>query len=137
MGFIDKSSLSINAVLTKKGIEYLRTAVFGQSRNGQHVITKFALGDDEIDYGLWDNTPSGSNFVRPHRQIIDNLPVTEPIITDNEIMNSFLFKREIVMGGEPESPILAPPVASFSMRVSAQVIREIQTSRRRRGRGRK
>ena len=35
MGFIDKSSLSINAVLTKKGREYLRTAVFGQSTKGE------------------------------------------------------------------------------------------------------
>ena len=133
MGFIDNSSLSVSAVLTKKGKEYLRKAVFGQSRNGQHVITKFALGDDEIDYGLWDMTPSGSSFARPYGQAIDNLPLTEPIITDNEIMNSFLFKREIVRGGEPESPILTPPVASFSMRVSAQVIRERQTARRRRG----
>ena len=136
MGFINNTSYILNAVLTKKGREYLRTAVFGQSRKGEHVITKFALGDDEIDYGLWDMTPSGSNFVRPHGTIIDNLPVTEPIITDNEIMNSFLFKREIVRGGEPESPILSPPVASFSMRVSAQVIRERQIARRRRGRGR-
>ena len=117
MGFIDKSSLTVDAVLTKKGREYLRRAVFGQSRNGQHVITKFALGDDEIDYGLWDMTPSGSNFVRPYGQVIDNLPVTEPIITDNEIMNSFLFKREIIRGGEPESPILISPIANFSMRV--------------------
>ena len=117
MGFIDKSSLTVDAILTKKGREYLRRAVFGQSRSGQHVITKFALADDEIDYGLWDMTPSGSNFVRPYGQVIDNLPVTEPIITDNEIMNSFLFKREIIRGGEPESPILISPISNFSMRV--------------------
>jgi hypothetical protein len=32
-------------------------------------------------------------------------------------MNSFLFKREIIRGGEPESPILISPISNFSMRV--------------------
>ena len=92
MGFINKTTLAIDAILTKKGIDYLRTAVTGQNQNSEHVITKFALGDNEIDYGLWDETPSGSNFVKPHGQIIDNQPVFEPNINNNEAMVIFLFK---------------------------------------------
>ena len=65
MGFIDKDSLAVDAILTNKGRDYLRKAVFGENQNGEHVITKFALADDEIDYGLWDMTVSGSNFVKP------------------------------------------------------------------------
>jgi len=92
MGFINKTTLAIDAILTKKGIDYLRTAVTGQNQNNEHVITKFALGDNEIDYGLWDETPSGSNFVKPYGKIIDNQPVFEPNINNNEAMVTFLFK---------------------------------------------
>ena len=101
MGFINKSTLTLDAILTNKGRDYLRKAVFGENQNGEHVITKFALSDDEIDYGLWDETPSGSNFVKPFGQIIDNQPLTEPNInwrspTDSETMKYFLFKNGII-----------------------------------------
>ena len=101
MGFINKNTLSVDAILTKKGIDYLRKAVFGENQNGEHVITKFALSDDEIDYGLWDVTPSGSNFVKPYGQVIDNQPLTEPNVnwrspTDSETMKYFLFKSGII-----------------------------------------
>ena len=101
MGFINKNTLSVDAILTKKGIDYLRKAVFGENQNGEHVITKFALADDEIDYGLWDETPSGSNFVKPYGQVIDNQPLTEPNVnwrspTDSETMKYFLFKNGII-----------------------------------------
>ena len=52
MGFINKNTLVIDAILTNKGRDYLRKAVFGENQNGEHVITKFALGDDEIDYSM-------------------------------------------------------------------------------------
>ena len=47
MGFINKDTLAVDAILTKKGRE--RLASGGKSANGFH-ITQFALGDDEIDY---------------------------------------------------------------------------------------
>ena len=50
--------------------------------------------DNEIDYSLWDETPSGSNFVKPHGQVIDNQPVLEPNINTGEGMVTFLFKSE-------------------------------------------
>ena len=100
MGFINKSTLAIDAILTNKGRDYLRKAVFGENQNGEHVITKFALADDEIDYGLWDITPSVSSFVKPYGKVIDNQPLTEPNVnwrtpTDNETMRYFIFKNEI------------------------------------------
>ena len=95
MGFIDKTTLVADAILTKRGIDYLRSAVSGENQNSEHVITKFALGDDEIDYGLWDTTPSGSNFVKPYGQVIDNQPLTEPLIKTDENMRTFLFRKVI------------------------------------------
>ena len=101
MGFINKDTLTVDAILTNKGRDYLRTAVLGENQNGEHIITKFALSDDEIDYGLWDETPSGSNFVKPYGQVIDNQPLTEPNVnwrspTDSETMKYFLFKNGII-----------------------------------------
>ena len=58
MGYINKDTLTIDAILTNKGRDYLRKAVIGENLNGEHVITKFALADDEIDYSLWDETVS-------------------------------------------------------------------------------
>ena len=80
-------TIIIDATLTDAGRRYMA--------QGNFTVAKFALGDDEIDYGLWDTTPSGSNFVKPYGQVIDNQPVFEPIITNTEIMNSFIFKHRI------------------------------------------
>ena len=115
MAFLDSTTAVIDAILTNKGRDYLRKAVFGENKGAEHVITKFALSDDEIDYGLWDETPSGSNFVKPLGQIIDNQPLTEPMVTDNETMRYFLFKNGIDFTVEPEPPMIIPPFANFSM----------------------
>ena len=56
MGFLDNSGdIILDAVLTDLGRKRLA--------EGNFQITKFALGDDEIDYGLYDkNHPSGSAY---------------------------------------------------------------------------
>ena len=58
MGFLDNSGdIILDAVLTDLGRKRLAEG------NGKFKITKFALGDDEIDYGLYDkNHPSGSSY---------------------------------------------------------------------------
>ena len=58
MGFLDNSGdIILDAVLTDLGRKRLSAA------NGRFRITKFALGDDEIDYGLYNkNHPSGSAY---------------------------------------------------------------------------
>ena len=67
MGYLDNSSITVDAILTKKGHELL-------SRNdGSFNITSFALGDDEIDYSLFnENHPDGSQFAG---QAIENMPI--------------------------------------------------------------
>ena len=56
MGYLDNTTITVDAILTKKGREKLAS---GQSLN----ITQFALGDDEIDYALYDAAhPKGSAF---------------------------------------------------------------------------
>ena len=55
MWYLDKSSITVDAILTKRGREKLAS--------GDFTITKFALADDEIDYGLWNPAHSlGTNY---------------------------------------------------------------------------
>jgi len=58
MGFLDNSGdIILDAVLTDLGRKRLAEG------NGRFNISKFALGDDEIDYGLYDkNNTSGSAY---------------------------------------------------------------------------
>ena len=57
MGYLNNQIVTIDAILTKKGRELLAKG------DGTFNITQFALGDDEIDYTLYNPTqPSGSAF---------------------------------------------------------------------------
>ena len=68
MGYLDNSSITVDAVLTKKGREILKD---GGSLN----VTKFSLSDSGIDYTLWNpDDPSGSAY---YGEAIENLPMLE------------------------------------------------------------
>ena len=72
MAFLDSSTAVIDAILTRKGRELL-------ARNdGSFQITKFAFGDDEINYQLFDATKSTDQDAD-----ILNLPVLEPVSNEN------------------------------------------------------
>ena len=57
MGYLDNTTITVDAVLTKKGREALAR------QDGSFKITQFALADDEIDYTLYnENHPNGSAY---------------------------------------------------------------------------
>ena len=57
MGFLNNTTVTVDAILTKKGRELL-----AQGTNAFN-ITKFALADDEVDYRLWDTShPNGTDY---------------------------------------------------------------------------
>ena len=68
MGFLDNSSITVDAILTKRGREIL-------AAGGDLNITKFALSDEEIDYTLWDVThPNGTDS---YGAVIENMSLLE------------------------------------------------------------
>jgi len=78
MGFLDNTSITVDAILTKKGRELLARG------DGSFNITKFALSDDEVDYNLWDTAhPNGSNY---YGAVIENTPVLEAFTDQNQVM---------------------------------------------------
>ena len=78
MGYLDNSSITVDAILTKRGRELL-------ARNdGSFKITQFALGDDEIDYSLFNEShPNGTQFAA---EAIENMVLTEAIPDETNIM---------------------------------------------------
>ena len=81
MGYLDNTSITVDAILTKKGREILAKGA------DDFKITQFALADDEIDYSLWNPAHSlGSNF---YGIAIDNMPLIEAIPDETQTMKSF------------------------------------------------
>jgi hypothetical protein len=69
MGYLNKQTVTVDAILTKKGRELLAQ---GQSA---FQITQFAVADDEIDYGLYDPAhPLGTQY---YGASIENMPIVE------------------------------------------------------------
>ena len=82
MGYLDNTSVTVDAILTNKGRELLAKG------DGSFNITQFALADDEIDYDLWNpNHSLGSDF---YGIVIENMPLTEAIPDETQAMKSRL-----------------------------------------------
>lgn len=95
MGLLDNSTLTVDAVLTKKGREKLSQNVFN--------VTNFAICDDEIDYTLWNTShPSGSLF---YGATIENLPImeanvyTQLVYKIKKTQSTFNIQQKITAGG--------------------------------------
>jgi hypothetical protein len=71
MGYLNNSTVTVDAILTKKGRELLAK---GRSA---FQITQFAVADDEIDYGLYDLAhPLGTEY---YGWSIENMPIVEAV----------------------------------------------------------
>ena len=85
MGFLDNSTVTVDAILTKRGRQIL-------SQGGNFQITKFALSDEEIDYTLFDVThPNGTDS---YGSVIENMNLLEAV-PNRQTFNSFLVKNSL------------------------------------------
>lgn len=77
MGYLDNSTVTVDAILTNKGRQLL-------AAGGQLNITKFALSDDEVDYDLWNAQHSlGSNY---YGAVIENMPILEALPDETQLL---------------------------------------------------
>ena len=77
MGYLDNSTVTVDAILTNKGRQIL-------AAGGQLDIRKFALSDDEIDYTLWNPSHTlGSNY---YGAVIEAMPVVEANPDETQMM---------------------------------------------------
>ena len=100
MGVLDNTTITVDAILTKKGRELLAQG------EGKFKITKFALADDEIDYGLYDIThPNGSNF---YGAAIENMNLLEAVPNQTLAVKYFLSDEVGTGTTAPQSTITGP-----------------------------
>lgn len=110
MGYLNNTSVILDAILTKKGRQLL-------ARNdGSFRITQFALSDDEIDYTLYNPShPSGSAY---YGEAIENMPVIEAFPDDQQIMK---YKLITLPRGTSKLPVLDIGYSSISLRQGASL----------------
>jgi hypothetical protein len=116
MGYLDNTSVVVDAILTKKGRELL-------SRNdGSFQITQFSLSDDEVDYTLYNpGHPSGSAY---YGEAIEAMPVLEAFPDDNEIMK---YKLITLPRGTAKIPVIDIGYTSISLKQGASLAITPQT----------
>jgi len=96
MGYLNNQVVTIDAILTKKGRELLAKG------NGTFKITQFALGDDEIDYTLYNPShPSGSAY---YGEAIENMPLLEAFPDETQIMK---YKLATLPRGTSKMPVIS------------------------------
>ena len=127
MGYLDNTSITIDAILTKKGRELL-------ARNdGSFQITQFALADDEIDYSMFnENHPNGTQYAA---EAIENMALIEAIPDESNIMRHKLITLDTGTSVLPfisgiDSPItlalatskvISPTTINFNANTAGQV----------------
>ena len=95
MGYLNNETLTVDAILTKKGRELL-------AKSEGFNITQFAVADDEVDYALYTTShPLGTDFFG---SIIENMPIIEA--SPDETQN-LRFKLVTLARGTKEIPIIS------------------------------
>ena len=116
MGYLDNKTITVDAILTKKGRELL-------ARNdGSFRVTQFALADDEIDYSLFnENHPNGSQF---SAEAIENMPLIEAIPDETNIM---LHKLVTLNRGQTKLPIINLGISKITLTLGGNATLSPQT----------
>ena len=106
MAYLDNTTITVDAILTKKGREKLAA---GQPLN----ITQFALGDDEIDYTLYDaGHPKGSAFY-------DNSILKTPILEASpDETQALKYKLVTLPKGTTKLPVVSINVTTVSAKTT-------------------
>jgi hypothetical protein len=103
MAYLDNTEITVDAILTKKGRQKLAS---GQSLN----ISKFALGDDEIDYTLYEPAhPKGSAY---YDSAIRAIPVTEASPDETQVLR---YKLVTLPKGTTQIPTVRLGVPSIGV----------------------
>jgi len=108
MGYLNNQIVTIDAILTKKGRELLARG------NGSFNITQFALGDDEIDYTMYNpNHPSGSAY---YGEAIENMPLLEAFPDETQTLK---YKLATLPRGTAKMPIISLGLESVVLKQTA------------------
>ena len=103
MAYLNNREITVDGILTKKGRQKLAS---GQALN----ITKFALGDDEIDYTLYEPAhPKGSAY---YDSAIRAIPVTEATPDETQVLR---YKLVTLPKGTTQIPLVRLGIPSIGV----------------------
>jgi hypothetical protein len=103
MAYLNNAEITVDAVLTKKGRQKLAS---GQSLS----ITKFALGDDEIDYTLYEPAhPKGSAY---YDSAITAIPITEASPDETQVLR---YKLVTLPKGTTKIPVVSLGISAIGV----------------------
>ena len=110
MGYLNNTTVTVDAILTKKGRELL-------ARNdGSFRITQFSLADDEVDYTLYNPLhPSGSAF---YGEAIENMPILEAFPDETQVMK---YKLLTLPRGTAKLPVLELGYTTITLKQGASL----------------
>jgi hypothetical protein len=111
MGYLNNSSITIDAILTKKGRELLARG------RDEFKITQFALADDEIDYDLYNTEhPNGSAF---YGAAIENMPILEALPDETQMMK---YKLVTLPKGTARIPVVSVAQNAITLQANQSTI---------------
>ena len=104
MGYLDNSTITIDAILTKKGRELLARG------RDEFKITQFALADDEVDYDLYNSEhPLGTAF---YGAAIENMPIVEALPDETQMLK---YKLVTLPKGTARIPVVSVGATNISL----------------------
>jgi hypothetical protein len=107
MGYLNKETVTVDAILTKRGRQLLSQ---GQSA---FQITKFAVADDEVDYGLYDPAhPLGTQY---YGSAIENMPIVEATPDETQNLRFKLVTLSRDSGGINIIPTIGSSIEQINM----------------------
>jgi hypothetical protein len=106
MGYLNNSTITVDAILTKKGRELLARG------RDEFKITQFALADDEVDYDLYNpDHPLGTSY---YGAAIENMPIVEALADETQMLK---YKLVTLPKGTARIPVVS--VASSTIELQA------------------
>ncbi len=112
MGYLDNSTVTVDAILTNKGRQIL-------AAGGNLNITKFAVSDDEVDYDLWNPEHTlGSNY---YGAVIEAMPIVEALPDETQMLRYKMVTLPKDVTGIPVISVSPATVEFSNMNQSATI----------------
>jgi hypothetical protein len=111
MGYLNNSTITVDAILTKKGRELLARG------RDEFKITQFALADDEVDYDLYNSEhPLGTAY---YGAAIENMPIVEALPDETQMMK---YKLVTLPKGTARIPVVSVGATNISLQSNETTI---------------
>ncbi len=111
MGYLNNATITVDAILTKKGRELLARG------RDEFRITQFALADDEIDYDLYNpEHPLGTAY---YGSAIENMPVVEALPDETQMLK---YKLVTLPKGTARIPVVRVAQSAIELEANESTV---------------